>query len=76
MSEAHGVEAGLDLRQLRHEMANDLAVISMGLRALSGVRDDDHQFSEVVEMMEGNVASLKERVKILLELSASLPPAE
>ena len=63
-----------NLRQLGHEIANNIAVISMGLNCLPGIRETPSEFNQVLEMMEANMNSLKSNIKNLLELQESRPP--
>lgn len=72
MSESQNTEAPPSLRQLNHDIGNDLTVLSMGLRALSGVCDDAELFAEVTQTMQENLDSLKVKVKALMELSTQL----
>jgi hypothetical protein len=77
MNEPTGTEEERSRRRLKHEIANDFAVISMGLHCLGGIRDEPDQFTEVVEMMSGNLQSLRTRVDSLLaqvERFAASPP--
>jgi hypothetical protein len=62
------------LRQLHHDIGNNLSVLSLGLRALSGVRDEIELFSEIIETMQSNTESLKENVKLLMEHTVHSPP--
>jgi hypothetical protein len=78
MNEPPRTEEERSRRKLKHEIANDFAVISMGLHCLGGIRDEPAQFTEVVEMMSGNLQSLRTRVDSLLaqveRFAATAPP--
>lgn len=56
------------LRRLAHDLRSELFVVSMGLEQLKLVRQDEHQFREVLQMVS---AEAIERLKSLInELAA------
>lgn len=56
------------LRQLEHDMKTHLGVVTMGLQALEGVREDAKEFSEMSQTIEEEgVKSLK---RIVAEIVA------
>lgn len=57
----------LSTAQLRHDVRGDLSVLTLGVEALMGIRDDDQQFRELIGMMRENVDSLKSKLEVLVE---------
>lgn len=57
----------LPTAQLRHDVRGDLSVITLGLEALCGIREDELQFRELIEMMRENVDSLKSKLEVLAD---------
>jgi len=77
MNETQRLEETTRWRKLKHEIANDFAVISMGLHCLSGIRDDPAHFAEIIEMMSKNLESLKVHIDRLVDThpgQAKTPP--
>jgi signal transduction histidine kinase len=70
MSETQTDKEVASLRKMQHEIANSLAVITMGLQALGGVREEANAFAEILEVMQENVDLLKQQVARVVELSA------
>ncbi len=66
MHETQPSEEDLSRRKLKHEIANDFAVISMGLHCLNGIRNEPEQFAEIVEMMSKNLQLLRTRIDSVL----------
>jgi hypothetical protein len=66
MNETQSADGDWSRRKLKHEIANDFAVIMMGLNCLDGIRDEPVPFAEIVQMMSGNLQSLRMRVDSLL----------
>jgi|GEM_PF-6520235 len=73
MSESQNTHAPPSLRQLNHDIGNDLAVLSMGLQALGGVCDDAKLFAEVTQTMQENLDSLKVKVRFFSNFSGICP---
>lgn len=66
MNETQSTDEDRSRRELKHEIANDFAVISMGLHCLTGIRNEPEQFAEIVEMMSSNLQLLRTRIDSLL----------
>ncbi len=69
MNDMQRIEEFQRWRRLKHEVANDFAVVSMGLHCLSGIREDPLQFAEIVEMMAKNLDSLKTHIDHIIDLN-------
>lgn len=66
MHETQSTDEDRSRKKMKHEIANDFAVISMGLHCLNGIRNEPEQFAEIVEMMSSNLQSLRTRIDSLL----------
>lgn len=57
------------LRQLRHDLNNHLGVVSTGIQALAGTRDDAEVFAELQSMIEKDgIEPMKAIVDEILEM--------
>lgn len=70
MSDDHSSPEGRQrLEELSHDIKNHLLVVSMGLDALTAVREDSTEFADMLETIKRDgVESLKQSVAELLDL--------
>ncbi|MCA9114606.1 MAG: hypothetical protein KDA79_05935 [Planctomycetaceae bacterium] len=67
-------ERGTRLRQLQHDIKTNLSIISMGLQALPGLKDEPEEFKELCQTIEeSGVRPLKEMVAEIIEVALSEP---
>ena len=60
------------LRKLEHDVKNCLSVVSMGMLALEGARQEPEDFAEVYATIhEGGIEPLKQGIAELVELASS-----
>lgn len=65
---------GNSLRELKHDIGNDLSVIKMGLEAIVSLRENPNEFAEIVGLMRINVDSLRDKVARLVNHSTTDGP--
>ena len=60
------------LRQLQHDIKTHLGIITMGLHALEGARNEPETFDEIIKMINSSGAEpLKEIVSEILKIACS-----
>ncbi|QDT15016.1 hypothetical protein [Alienimonas californiensis] len=62
------------LRQLGHDVKTQLLVVSLGLEALQGLRDDPEEFAQVCqEIRRDGVEPMKELIDAILKTAHAAP---
>ncbi|OYP36858.1 HAMP domain-containing histidine kinase [Rhodopirellula sp. MGV] len=62
--------ASTDWRKVQHDFRNDLVSLMMNLEALRLSRDDERDHQELIELMQGSLKLLSERIEMVID---SLP---
>lgn len=60
----------LNRRQLRHDFANDIGSLKLNMEALRLIRDDPAECEELLQIMQGTIHTLENRLSNVLD---SLP---
>ena len=63
-------QASADCAKLRHDLRNDIGSLKMNLEALRLMRDDANEHAELIELMQGTIKMMQERLEFALKLIA------